>query len=70
MITQFISPWTDGSRTTLQFFPHLNQMWIITCNNCGKVENRSEHDLGKNYQGVFEAAVQLGWERMDSEVAS
>jgi len=54
----------------LQFFPHLNQMWIITRNNCGKVENRCEHELGQNYQGAFDAATKLGWERIDSEVAS
>jgi hypothetical protein len=65
MITQFISPWIDGQRTTIQFFGHINQMWIIVSDNSGRVVSRGEHSLGDNYAGALEGAAKLGWDRHD-----
>jgi hypothetical protein len=41
-ITQFISAWNDGKRTTVQFFPHLMQVWVIVRNNTGRLVSRNE----------------------------
>ena len=65
MITQFISPWMDGQRTTLQFFPDINQMWIIVRDNSGRVVSRGEHSIGDNYASALEGAAKLGWDRYD-----
>jgi hypothetical protein len=40
--TQFISNFNDGKRTTVQFFPHLMQIWVIVRDNSGHLMSRSE----------------------------
>lgn len=70
MITQYISPWINGERTTLQFFDHLRQLWIIRRDNSGALLSRCEHDLGDAYETTQAAAEKLGWEKAQQEVAS
>lgn len=69
MITQYISPWVNGERTTLQFFDHLRQLWIIQRNNSGMVISRYQHEMGDAYEGALAAADKLGWEKHQQEVA-
>lgn len=70
MITQFISPWVNGERTTLQFFGHLRQLWIIRRDNTGALISRCEHDLGDAFQTTLSAAEKLGWDKDQQEAAS
>jgi len=70
MITQYISPWINGERTTLQFFDHLRQLWIIRRDNSGALLSRCEHDLGEAYETTQAAAEKLGWEKAQQEVTS
>jgi len=70
MITQFIGPWVNGERTTLQFFGHLRQLWIIRRDNTGALISRSEHELADAYDTSLQAAEKLGWEKNQQEAAS
>jgi len=70
MITQFIGPWTNGERTTFQFFGHLRQLWIIRRDNTGALISRCEHELGDAYETTLQAADKLGWEKNEHQIAS
>lgn len=70
MITQYISPWVNGERTTFQFFGHLRQLWIIRRDNTGALISRHEHELGDSYELTLAAAEKLGWEKNEHEVTS
>lgn len=73
MITQFISPYKDGTRSKFQFFAHSRELWIITQEN-GLVTNRAEHKLDDKFESVLESmdkvAADGGWEKNQLEVAS
>ena len=73
MITQFISPYKDGTRTIFQFFAHSRELWIITREN-GLVTNRDEHNLEDKFETVLESmekvAADGGWEKHQQEAAS
>lgn len=69
MITQYISPWVNGERTTLQFFDHLRQLWIVQRDNSGAVISKCEHELGDAYESTLAAADKIGWEKHQQEVA-
>ncbi len=70
IITQYVSPWIDGCRTTFQFFGHSRELWIITRENTGRVTCRAEHKLGDAFDSVKANAEKLGWDKHESEVAS
>jgi hypothetical protein len=69
MITQYISPWVNGERTTLQFFDHLRQLWIVQRDNSGAVISKCEHELGDAYESTLAAADKIGCEKNQQEVA-
>ena len=49
MITQYISPYKDGARSTFQFFAHSRELWIISQEN-GLITNRAEHKLEDKFE--------------------
>ena len=73
VITQYISPYKDGTRLTFQFFAHSRELWIISRQN-GLVTNRAEHKLEDKFDTILESmekvAADGGWEKNQQEVAS
>jgi hypothetical protein len=73
MITQYISPYKDGTRSIFQFFAHSRELWIITKEN-GRTTNRAEHKLADKFESVLESmekvAADGGWEKHQQEAAS
>jgi len=72
-ITQLISPWANGERSVIQFFPELREIWEIRRDNSGKVISRSIRELGAQFDTVkgetLSLAVVLGWERHEMPTA-
>ena len=72
-ITQLISPWANGERSVIQFFPELREMWEVRLDNSGKVISRSVRELGAQFDTVkgetLSLAVALGWERHEMSTA-
>lgn len=72
MITQFISPYKDGTRTISQFFAHSRELWISTQKN-GSTTIIAEHTLGDKFESVMAAMDKVasdgGWEKSQQEVA-
>lgn len=72
MITQYISPCKDGSRSIFQFFAHSRELWIISQEN-GRTTNRSEHKLDENFESVIasmeKVATDGGWEKYERKIA-
>lgn len=58
-ITQLVSPWTDGERTTLQFFPSTRELWTIRRDTTGRVVSREFRALGDTFEKVRGETVTL-----------
>jgi len=72
-ITQLISPWVNGERSVIQFFPELRELWEIRYESGGRVISRSIRELGEQFEKVkgetISLAVAIGWERHEMPTA-